>query len=155
MPTPRPLSHDERKAADAAFAGRPFNPHWSAAARRVYEGLSDQLGHQAPLLNKQPAESSVMLPRTDLPASYHAPSLQSWAVQYDNTTSLCFFPARMPLASITRHLSTILRGTPFTLASISGGMLTYIGPATFLKERSFQVDAEGQCVELPPKDTRA
>jgi len=37
--TPRILTHDERKAAEAAFAGRPCNPQWSEAAKRVYEGL--------------------------------------------------------------------------------------------------------------------
>lgn len=38
-PTPRTLTHDEQKAAEAAFAGRPFNPAWSASARRIYDGL--------------------------------------------------------------------------------------------------------------------
>jgi len=38
-PTTRTLSHDERKAAEAAFAGRPFNPAWSESAKKVYEGL--------------------------------------------------------------------------------------------------------------------
>src|SRR5574341_6861 len=42
-PTPKSLSHDERKAADAAFAGRPFNPAWSAAARLVYNGIASAL----------------------------------------------------------------------------------------------------------------
>lgn len=37
--TPRMLTHDERKAAEAAFGGRPFNPAWSQSARKVYEGL--------------------------------------------------------------------------------------------------------------------
>ena len=36
---PRMLTHDERKAAEAAFAGRPFNPAWSESAKKVYEGL--------------------------------------------------------------------------------------------------------------------
>jgi hypothetical protein len=36
---PRILTHDERKAADAAFAGRPFDASWSKAARLVYEGI--------------------------------------------------------------------------------------------------------------------
>jgi hypothetical protein len=36
---PRTLTHDERKAAEAAFLGRPFNPAWSESAKRVYEGL--------------------------------------------------------------------------------------------------------------------
>ncbi len=40
---PRTLSHDEKKAAEAAFAGRPFNPAWSSAARQVYEGIVNAL----------------------------------------------------------------------------------------------------------------
>jgi hypothetical protein len=35
----RSLTHDEKKAADAAFSGRPFNPVWSASARLVYDGI--------------------------------------------------------------------------------------------------------------------
>jgi hypothetical protein len=35
----RSLTHDEKKAAEAAFSGRPFNPAWSAGARLVYEGI--------------------------------------------------------------------------------------------------------------------
>src|SRR6185295_15730443 len=38
-PAPKALSHDERKAADAAFTGRPFNETWSASARAVYDGI--------------------------------------------------------------------------------------------------------------------
>src|SRR5262245_1414851 len=37
--TPRALSHDEKLAAQAAFAGRPFNAKWSARARTVYDGI--------------------------------------------------------------------------------------------------------------------
>ncbi len=54
---PRGLSHDEQKAAEAAFAGRPFNPTWSQSARLVYEGLTRAL----PL---KPASDEV-LPSTD------------------------------------------------------------------------------------------
>ena len=36
---PRSLTHDEKKAAEAAFRGEPFNPAWSAAAARVYDGI--------------------------------------------------------------------------------------------------------------------
>jgi hypothetical protein len=37
--TPRALSHDEKLAAEAAFAGRPFNARWSARARTIYDGI--------------------------------------------------------------------------------------------------------------------
>jgi hypothetical protein len=39
----RVLTHDEQKAAEAAFAGRPFNPTWSQSAKLVYEGLTRAL----------------------------------------------------------------------------------------------------------------
>ena len=36
---PRPLTYDEKKAAEAAFRGVPFDPSWSESALKVYEGL--------------------------------------------------------------------------------------------------------------------
>jgi hypothetical protein len=39
MRTPT-LTNDEKKAAEAAFQKQPFNPTWSEAARKVYDGLS-------------------------------------------------------------------------------------------------------------------
>ena len=44
-PAPKALSHDEKKAAEAAFAGRPFNDAWSASARAVYDGIVKALPH--------------------------------------------------------------------------------------------------------------
>lgn len=35
----RPLTHDERKAVEAAFGDRPFNSHWSAAAKVLYNAI--------------------------------------------------------------------------------------------------------------------
>lgn len=60
---PKALTHDEKKAADAAFAGRPFNEGWSAAARAVYDGIVKALPHTdvaspAP----SPAEESAEAP---------------------------------------------------------------------------------------------
>jgi hypothetical protein len=40
---PRPLTFDERRAAEAAFAGEPACAAWSEAGRRVYEGLKTAL----------------------------------------------------------------------------------------------------------------
>lgn len=42
----RPLTHDERKAAEAAFQGAPFDPKWSDAARKIYLGLSSAVANQ-------------------------------------------------------------------------------------------------------------
>lgn len=37
--TTKPLTNDERKAAEAAFRGMPFDSSWSATARNVYDGI--------------------------------------------------------------------------------------------------------------------
>ena len=34
-----PLTHDERKAAEAAFQGRPINPMWPQKAQHIYDGI--------------------------------------------------------------------------------------------------------------------
>lgn len=44
---PKALTHDEKKAAEAAFEGRPFDPKWSDAARQVYDGIIQQLEARA------------------------------------------------------------------------------------------------------------
>ena len=44
-PPPKALTHDEKKAADAAFSGRSFNAAWSASARAVYDGIMKALPH--------------------------------------------------------------------------------------------------------------
>jgi hypothetical protein len=45
-PPPKVLTHDEKKAADAAFTGRPFNEVWSASARAVYDGIVKAMPHR-------------------------------------------------------------------------------------------------------------
>ena len=47
IPPPKSLSHDEKKAAAAAFAGLPFNEAWSASARAVYDGIVKAMPHAA------------------------------------------------------------------------------------------------------------
>ncbi len=39
----RPLTHDEKKASEAAFRGLPFNPDWSQSAKSVYDGISQAM----------------------------------------------------------------------------------------------------------------
>ena len=45
--SPRSLTYDEKKAAEAAFRGEPFNPAWSTAAASVYEGILIAKGARA------------------------------------------------------------------------------------------------------------
>jgi hypothetical protein len=36
LTTVAPLTHDEQKAAEAAFRGLPINPSWSQSAQQIY-----------------------------------------------------------------------------------------------------------------------
>ena len=77
--TPRVLSHDEKLAAEAAFAGRPFNAKWSARARTVYDGIvkllpappiqeessASRLNESVPSIKEEPSEQQSV--RTKIP----------------------------------------------------------------------------------------
>lgn len=43
----RPLTNDEKKAAEAAFRGAPFHPTWSESARKIYQGISAAMVHRS------------------------------------------------------------------------------------------------------------
>ena len=43
MAEPKPLTYDERKAAEAAFIGAPSDPAWTDAAQQLYARLSATL----------------------------------------------------------------------------------------------------------------
>ena len=47
MSMSRPLTHDEKKAAEAAFKGRAFNAAWSKSALAVYQGILNARGDTA------------------------------------------------------------------------------------------------------------
>ena len=49
-PARRELTHDEKKAAEAAFTGGLFNPEWSESARKVYDGIAAVIGKASPAL---------------------------------------------------------------------------------------------------------
>jgi hypothetical protein len=38
------LTHDEQKAAEAAFRGLPLNSQWSRGAQRIYIGIMEVTG---------------------------------------------------------------------------------------------------------------
>jgi len=60
---PKALTYDEKKAADAAFAGRPFNEAWSASARTIYDGVVKALSHtDVPILAPPDVEESAEAP---------------------------------------------------------------------------------------------
>ena len=63
----RPLTHDEKKAAEAAFRGAPFNPKWSEAARKVYLGVADAMASKpSDILRELAEQTQAMSPKASL-----------------------------------------------------------------------------------------
>lgn len=69
-PTLKSLSHDEKKAAEAAFSGRPFNCAWSAGARLVYDGILKAL--PAPLNHSATQETTASVPAKPASTAQHS-----------------------------------------------------------------------------------
>jgi hypothetical protein len=64
-PPHKALTYDEKKAADAAFAGRPFNDAWSDSARTIYDGIVKALPHTEALIpTPSDVEESASAPYT-------------------------------------------------------------------------------------------
>ena len=55
---PRVLTTDEKRAADAAFKGLPFDSRWAPSARAVYDGICGALG-TPPASEEQPATDAA------------------------------------------------------------------------------------------------
>jgi hypothetical protein len=71
----RPLTHDERKAAEAAFRGEPFHPAWSHAARQIYDGISAAMVRMETrrlLSAKRITETDLLDQCTAIPRSRHS-----------------------------------------------------------------------------------
>lgn len=123
-PSPKALTHDEKKAADAAFAGRPFNEAWSASARAIYEGIAKALPQTDVAI---PAPSNVEI-------STDTPSAQNKALQ-----------PHVPLAQDQAEGQESVERTPMlpTLhdreMAIQAGMLIDVTPAALQLGISFPV----------------
>lgn len=72
----RMLTHDEKKASEAAFRGLPMDDSWTDSAKAVYEGLLQALG-ETPLSHPIPQEKELPESKEGsniLPPDFSAPS---------------------------------------------------------------------------------
>lgn len=99
--TPRLLTHDERKAAEAAFAGRPFDPSWSKAARIVYDGILAARGLPQPSVplvpQEQPEPAAVAAGESDAAAQRSSP--ESFPEQPAQTQDSSAAPSQLQILS--------------------------------------------------------
>ncbi|WP_455379079.1 hypothetical protein [Petrachloros mirabilis] len=106
---PDVLTHDEKKAAEAAFAGRPFNLKWSDRARAVYDGIVKVLPTPP---NSTDESSSLSDERTD-----RMESVTGKPSSEDEHTAL----AMDPQASLQKETAPVT--IPFKHAIASGALI--------------------------------
>lgn len=123
--TPRSLTHDERKAAHAAFTGQPFQPSWSSRAQTVYHSLKAALA-QDPA--RQTAVPDPALPaehtRTFAPSETDTPRpLQAWhlTLTHPDARFLLLLPWHVPMPAVLQYLNAEYPNRPMTLQAIEGG----------------------------------
>jgi hypothetical protein len=89
--TPRALSHDERHAAEAAFAGRPFDPRWSARAKAVYDGILNSLPTPViPPASGGPSSGEPAAPAATAPVASQTPEDTEQEANRAATTQIPF-----------------------------------------------------------------
>ena len=59
MTPDRTLTHDEKKASEAAFRGLPFDPSWTQSAKEIYDGIVHALGEKTLLPTVTQKETEV------------------------------------------------------------------------------------------------
>ncbi len=82
MKQPRPLTHDEIKASEAAFRGLPLDDKWTDSAKLVYEGILQALGSDAsgPSITADELPSSSIIEEPNLVSSEDTEALPDSAL---------------------------------------------------------------------------
>jgi len=86
--TKKSLTNDEKKAAEAAFNGRPFNPAWSVSARSVYDGIVNALPAPALPALPGPDETDIIPSRSGSaePETVETENLQTGEAEHAEET---------------------------------------------------------------------
>jgi hypothetical protein len=113
------LTFDERKAAEAAFHNRPFDPAWSESAHRIYMGLRRTLKTKTTLAEKSTAPKTIPQHRVTRPVR----PCQAWLLEYKEQadSQLILFPLSARLEFIFAVLQLKAAGRSFTARMVTLG----------------------------------
>ena len=88
MTQPRLLTHDEKKASEAAFRGLPQDDNWTDSAKSVYEGIIQAIG-------KDPSELPASV-EPSVPSLIDGPDKSSSKDERELSTSHSLIPQEIP-----------------------------------------------------------
>lgn len=132
----QPLTHDMRKAAEAAYQGRPLDPLWTQQAQSVYHGIWNATRCH---LSTQPARPTSSASTTR--GTHYSQAtpiltkpLQAWHICYTDSKehTLMLFPAHTDLPVILTMVTELSNGRRFTIQPLRHGHfhIQYPGPNT-------------------------
>lgn len=139
-----PLTHDERKAAEAAFQDRPFNPMWSQKAQRIYDGIRAAQANR--LVQCQDSDvgiahgTSNASPSISVHYSESVPCVpriaQVWILEYRDTKErrLEVCPGATTIEQLLRVFRRRAHGRPFTIQMVDVASLSL--PSTSISSYS-------------------
>ncbi len=122
------FTNDERKAAEAAFQGRPFSPMWSQKAQRIYDGIRTAQANR--LAQCQDSDvgiahgTSSASPSIKLHYSDSAPFVpriaEVWILEYQDTRErrLEMCPGGTTIEQLLKVFRRRAHGRPFTIQMV-------------------------------------
>ncbi|GJL53096.1 MAG: hypothetical protein NPIRA02_02280 [Nitrospirales bacterium] len=110
------LSWNEKRAAEAAFLNRPFDPAWGEAAQRVYVGIQSTKGNGPVIedsLPQHPMQPTSSFPEVD---SSHA----LWSVMFQEPQEhrYMIFPIRLSVADVLSTIKCLVPQRRFELLRV-------------------------------------
>lgn len=155
----RPLTHDERHAAEAAFRNQPIDPHWSTRAHRVYRELRAVLLHrQKASMEETPERTPSQAP--DAPAAdlapttpFHLRPVLVWRIIFQDTKEeqLRLFPNHLTVTAIVQIMKHDVPTRPFTMHVVQFGTFPLQREGlVFYTRDARQIDQNGH-VHMPSR----
>lgn len=122
------LTHDERKAAEAAFQDRPFNPMWSQQAQRIYDGIRTARANRLAQCQDSDIGMAHQTSNARTPFSLHysdsalfVPRIaQGWILEYQDTRErrLEVCPGATSIEQLLKVFRRRALGRPFTIQMV-------------------------------------
>jgi hypothetical protein len=159
MPTDfvRPLTHDERHAAEAAFTNQPIDPRWSNRAHYVYRQLRAAIlqRHGRPSIEDGPVATPQPqgIPARDIfhVTPFHLRPVLVWRIIFQDTKEeqLRLFPGHFTVTAIVQAMKQDVPTRPFTMHMVQFGSfpLRRDGLVFFTRDAR-QIDQDGH-VHMP------
>ncbi len=139
--TPRPLTQDERKAAEAAFQAKPLNPDWTAQAQHIYWRIYD-VKHHVTSVQRQPSPSLQPSFSASPNPPLSARPVQAWHIHFLDVDDhvVMLFPIQHSTTELLAMIKRLNPDRPFRMQPLKQGHFPLEAPDLLLLRSLFAQD---------------